>query len=422
MRSSRTSGPSAAGTLAVLCALCAVLLQPTEAPAQSAGARQLVLPPPPSGTHSLEIINADAPVFLAPRRGATRRGTLARGARFPVGRRIASDGCDSAWAEIAPSTYVCEQHVRYTSARPHTHTHPNMPEGELLPHEYAFVAVDGTRAFARPEDYFTDEYVEAMGAGFGVIVRRHEMHRGVPFARTRRGLYVESDALRRARGSDFGGVAIEPGTPLDIAWVGRRGARMHERRGGRVVRRAGAREVLHVRATERGWTELTDGTFVRTRDIVVAAPAERPEGVAEDGTWIDVDVDAQTAVAYRGDQPVYATLVSTGKNRPSHATPEGVHRLWVKLAFSDMDNLEREDLESNYALERVPWVQYFEGANGLHAAFWHDDFGRRKSHGCVNLAPRDARVLFDFTEPALPPGWTAIFPTPDERTTYVSVR
>ncbi len=86
-----------------------------------------------------------------------------------------------------------------------------------------------------------------------------------------------------------------------------------------------------------------------------------------------------------------------------------------------MDKIEREDHEKNEAHERVPWVKYFEGANGLHAAFWHEEFGRRKSHGCVNLAPRDARVFFDFTEPALPPGWTAIFPTPDARTTHVSV-
>ena len=116
-------------------------------------------------------------------------------------------------------------------------------------------------------------------------------------------------------------MAIEPGTPLDIAWVGRRGARMHERRGGRVVRRAGAREVLHVRATERGWTELTDGTFVRTRDIVLASPAERPEGVAEDGTWIDVDVAAQSSVSYRGDPPFYASLLITSPTRPTPAPP-----------------------------------------------------------------------------------------------------
>jgi hypothetical protein len=33
-----------------------------------------------------------------------------------------------------------------------------------------------------------------------------------------------------------------------------------------------------------------------------------------------------------------------------------------------------------------------------------------KSHGCVNLAPLDARWLFDFTGPRLPAGWVAAYP------------
>ena len=37
----------------------------------------------------------------------------------------------------------------------------------------------------------------------------------------------------------------------------------------------------------------------------------------------------------------------------------------------------------------------------------HDRFGVPKSHGCINLAPEDARRLFFFTEPEVPPGWHA---------------
>lgn len=161
---------------------------------------------------------------------------------------------------------------------------------------------------------------------------------------------------------------------------------------------------------------------MRDRDLARATPSERPEEVREDERWLDVSVDEQVLVAYEGSRPVFATLVSTGRESRAHATPLGTFRVWVKLAFSDMDNLQRDDVERNYAIESVPWVQYFEGANGLHAAFWHDDFGQRRSHGCVNLAPRDARRIFDFTGPALPIGWEAILPTPDDRATLVQVR
>jgi hypothetical protein len=44
----------------------------------------------------------------------------------------------------------------------------------------------------------------------------------------------------------------------------------------------------------------------------------------------------------------------------------------------------------------------------LHGAYWHDRFGTPKSHGCINLAPEDARRLFFFTEPALPESWHGV--------------
>jgi lipoprotein-anchoring transpeptidase ErfK/SrfK len=114
--------------------------------------------------------------------------------------------------------------------------------------------------------------------------------------------------------------------------------------------------------------------------------------------------------------------VSTGRNTKESETPRGVFQIWVKLDYSDMDDLERTDVDKNYAIQDVPWVQFFKGSYGFHAAFWHDDFGRRRSHGCINLSPGDARYLFSFTHPVLPPGWNAILPVPEDRPTTVQVR
>ena len=36
-----------------------------------------------------------------------------------------------------------------------------------------------------------------------------------------------------------------------------------------------------------------------------------------------------------------------------------------------------------YSIEDVPWTMYFLGGYALHAAFWHDKFGTRRSHGCA---------------------------------------
>jgi hypothetical protein len=64
--------------------------------------------------------------------------------------------------------------------------------------------------------------------------------------------------------------------------------------------------------------------------------------------------------------------------------------------------------EGTYALRDVPYIQYFAAGFALHAAYWHDVFGKQRSHGCVNLSPIDAHRVFMWTEPAIPEGWHAL--------------
>ena len=47
-----------------------------------------------------------------------------------------------------------------------------------------------------------------------------------------------------------------------------------------------------------------------------------------------------------------------------------------------------------YSIDDVPYIQYFHSSYALHGAFWHSDYGRVRSHGCVNLSPADAKRLF----------------------------
>jgi lipoprotein-anchoring transpeptidase ErfK/SrfK len=87
-----------------------------------------------------------------------------------------------------------------------------------------------------------------------------------------------------------------------------------------------------------------------------------------------------------------------------------------------MGNTERSDGDARYSLQDVPYVQFFDGAVGLHGTYWHRDFGHARSHGCVNLAPLDARRLFDFTAPRVPAGWVAAYPVRFDEGTVVRVR
>ena len=60
-------------------------------------------------------------------------------------------------------------------------------------------------------------------------------------------------------------------------------------------------------------------------------------------------------------------------------------------------------VEGTYDLAGVPYVCYFTGKGvGLHGTFWHNDYGRQRSHGCVNLPSDAARWLWRWTTPHPP--------------------
>ena len=387
--------------------------------AGSAQAQQLAVP---RWVRSVEVIRPGTTVRAGPSTESARRGTVQVGTRVPLISRVLGEGCPGGeWIQIGAEAFVCETLVRYSPAPPEGDTLPRLESGALTPRAHAFVATDGTWAYARPEDYFRDVWVESLGRGFGVaIVERREV-RGVEMARTLSGLWIAARELRWARPSDFEGVEINDANPLDaIGWVVHSRAPLRARPRGRTVGRATRLALVHVYEEQGRFLRIGDEQWISTSHVARPRPATVPEEVAEGARWIDVDTQRQVMTAYVGDRPVYATAVSTGRGRTP--TPRGVHRIWVKLAEDNMDNLEREDVVENYAIQAVPWVQYFEGGNGFHAAFWHDRFGNARSHGCVNLAPTDARWLFEFTQPGLPPGWDAVLSHGRARGTVVRVR
>jgi hypothetical protein len=244
-----------------------------------------------------------------------------------------------------------------------------------LPFEYLSARREGVRGYAHPQDAATDEYDTVLGRGFSVVAERRVLHDGQVFVRTRDRRYVLERDLRPVRGSDFRGTRVGAG---GLAAVGFQ----------------------------------VEGRVVRPR---LQPP---PQQVAPGERWLDVDLQRQVLVAYEGTRPVFATLISSGRR---DRTPRGTFRIWVKLLSSDMRDRERHELERRYSLEAVPWVQYFEGDFGLHAAFWHDRFGEPMSRGCINLSPGDARWLFQFTRPPMPPGWEAVLPVSPGRATAVRV-
>jgi lipoprotein-anchoring transpeptidase ErfK/SrfK len=164
--------------------------------------------------------------------------------------------------------------------------------------------------------------------------------------------------------------------------------------------------------------ETDEGYWIRASTSTKTEPGPPPKDIGDHEKWIDVNLKRQTLVAFEGTTPVFVTLVSSGRNE--HETPPGIFRIREKHITSTMDGDADTATDGPYSIEDVPYIQYFNAGYALHGAFWHAEFGHIKSHGCVNLAPWDAKALFAWTDPELPDGWHAVF-TPREKPTGTRV-
>jgi lipoprotein-anchoring transpeptidase ErfK/SrfK len=171
--------------------------------------------------------------------------------------------------------------------------------------------------------------------------------------------------------------------------------------------------------------ETSDGFWLREADTAVTEPGPRPDRIGADEKWVDVNLTRKTLLAMVGDKPAYAAMISPGKTSANkdkdHRTKSGIFRIREKHVATTMDGDGNAGGDLPYSIMDVPYVEYYDGSYALHAAFWHNNFGREQSHGCVNLAPQDAKWLFFWTEPALPRGWHGVWSSDKRQGSWVVI-
>ena len=169
-------------------------------------------------------------------------------------------------------------------------------------------------------------------------------------------------------------------------------------------------------ADKKAWYQLNDeyggnGFFAPAESIRIIPDAEfapiSPE-VALEYKRLEVNIKEQTTTAYEFDKPVFTARVATGGSyrQPgggtrSFGTTRGEHRIFRKTAGQRMyGGTPGFDY---YNLPGVPWVSYFTYSGiAFHGSYWHNDYGRPRSHGCVNMYADDARWVFRWTMPVVP--------------------
>lgn len=413
------------------------LPEPAAAVAADAGPPTLVVPPLPAveetTAHGMAKVES-AYIRRLPGVSADALGILRWGARFEISQTLRERG--QTWHRMKNTGWIRDEDViTRRRAPPRLGFVPIAPAlDQPLPYRYTRVtAAEGVPVYPRPprrgedprplvsrslrQDYFftVDKWVN---------IYDRQMYR------TTRYWFVQREGTTPVVAPTFEGIEITDETQFPFVWITDPTAILCPAPGIQVgTEEAAARcaqaprqrryQLLESRNANGIFYRLEGGRWVSALHVARMDRLERiPRDVRPGERWIHVDLRNQTASLYEGDRMVFATLVSSGDT--GHETPTGTFRLQSKHISTTMDN---EDNPSGpYYIQDVPWVMFFLGSYAIHGAFWHDRFGLKTSHGCVNLSPPDARRFFQFaTTPELPETWHAVFTPPNTRATLVHV-
>ncbi len=400
--------------------------------------------PLPTWAHSVAPKKSETAIYAAPGRTDLKRATTLAGARLPLYGSQRGAQCEGRWLHVGAASWICSDQAELSGDPPLDDAPPIASDG--LPFRYFFVGKTGAPGYANLVRAGEEAPDEDLDPGFAIAATEERTERGQRWVHTRHETWISVNDLGAARASTFHGEDVSPTSGLDFAWASRDRINVYNapNLSGKTAGILTRREVVKWREEKAGGGVVaarisddgeTPAKWVDARALIHPKLASPPPEASTDERWIDVDLATQTLVVYEGARPTFATLVSTGVGRtPDTTTRKGTFRIWVKLLSSTMDNLESNDKDPNggdahpaiegprYSIEDVPYVQFFDKAIALHGVFWHDDFGKPRSHGCVNLAPRDAARLFATTSPKLTAGLSAILPARVEVGTIVRVR
>lgn len=123
-------------------------------------------------------------------------------------------------------------------------------------------------------------------------------------------------------------------------------------------------------------------------------------------TYAEVDLTGQHVYMFQEGQLVWEAPCVTGNISKNYDTPAGIY----SLTYKEMDRILRGAKKADGSYEYESHVDYwmpFNGGIGFHDATWRSKFGgsiyqTSGSHGCINLPPDKAKVLYDLIYKGMP--------------------
>lgn len=350
-------------------------------------------PPPPPPDARRGVVTATA-LNVRARPGVAADnppiGTLRAGDEVTIYAETSVAG--ARWYRIGDNRWVYGDYVRLIDAAPPP---PPPPPPEV---RRGVVTATTLNVRARPGVAADNPPIGTLRAGTEVSIYETRTVDGTPWHRVGADQWVSGQWVRlldAARSAPAAAAAASQ-WQLPVGWVvaasldvrAQPGAAANNPPIGQVVHNQ-ALPILEERSVGGvKWYRVGDGQWVEGQSVGVARPKPRPTSIGAGTRWVGVSLAQQTAVAYEGDRPVFAALIASGL--PGTPTVQGIFRTWLRLPTGKMSG-------PGYYLEDVTWTCYFYSGYALHTAYWHDAFGRPRSHGCVNLSPHDAWWVYQWS-------------------------
>lgn len=265
--------------------------------------------------------------------------------------------------------------------------------GVIAGQDFIYFDADEVPLYNAPDG----QEIDTLTAGRSSYVNVIQISDDGKWAEIRYGRWASLENAHFAEPSKFTGVTINH-MDMPFAWAIYNGCTSLTPGGPRNCQQSGSfhrYDLMNIYATvtvgEWDWHLVGPKQWVQQTNLSIVYPT--PPRVFS-WRWVGVSTYEQNLVAYEGERPVMATLVSTGNmDVEKWRTDPGVWQ--VDLLWEKGPMTGEAGSDAFYALDQVPYHMYFNWKEALHGVYWHDNFGYYWSHGCVNLTVSDAKWLWD---------------------------
>jgi len=297
--------------------------------------------------------------------------------------------------------FVCDGRIEVAAPQ---FVEPELPEVSLLNKVLYAYMEDNINIY--PEPNLASPPLRNVGEGFLYITIQGKVEaNGQLWYAINPGEFALADDIRVVTASDFRGMEISVQPERPFGWIVQDVRPSREPAGEpdpdlETLPRLDFFQVYDAVGDDDGWIwyEIGGNRWIRQTYVSLLDVDKVPEEVGDGEFWVEVDLYEQTFAAYEGPRMVYAGLISSGLNR--WPTEEGIFQVWSRHLQTKMSGAEGK--EDYYYVEDVPFTMYFDRRNeiALHGAYWHDRYGFKHSHGCVNMPVRDAEWVFHWSAEA----------------------